>query len=250
MGSSGQQQSTSQSKPLPISNPYIAQYLSDLGILDNPFGGTQVPQQQIAGLSNLQNAGLGELGNQANAAGQFSKQATGAAGNIIGGANLNASSNPALQSYINAADQGLSNQYQMSTSPDITAQAVQQGGLGGSGQNQSQQYAKWNLGQNIGNTNADILNNAYNKGIDQQTQVLGMTPGLQQTAFAPSQQLMYGGALQQQQAQTQLNALYGNQQNAFQFPYQQLGQLGSGTSMMAGLGGQQVNFNSGSGAMK
>ena len=254
MGSGGGQtsQSTSQSKPPPWDAPYISQYLKNLGILDNPFSGTQVPQQQIAGLSNLQNQGLGALGGEAKQAGALGKSATGAAENIIGGGNLGPNSNPALQGYLNSADQQLVNQYQMATSPDITAQAVQQGGLGGSGQDQSQQYAKWGLGQNIANENANIYNNAYNTGIAQQTSVLGMTPGLQQGAFTPSQGLLQGGALQQQQAQNQLNAQYQNQQNQFQLPYQQLGQYGQGVLQAGGLGGSTVSTtsNPGSGAMK
>ena len=251
MGSGGgQQQSSQQSKPLPITDPYISQYLSDLGILDNPFSGTQVPQQQVAGLSGLQKLGVGSIPGEAGQAAQLGGQANQTAGSIIGGANLGPGSNPALAGYLNTADQQLINQYQNSTAPNITAGAVAQGGLGGSGANQAQQYGQNGIGQNLATTNADILNNAYNTGIGQQTSVLGMAPGLQSSAFTPSSGEISGGNLTQQQQQNVLNTLYQNQQNQFQQPFTQLNAYGAGTQGIAGLGGQQVSFAPGAGSVK
>jgi hypothetical protein len=231
--------------------PYMQQYMSELGILDNPFSGTQVPQQQIAGLAGMQHQGLGALGREAQSSSKLGNQATGTASDILGGKYLSPSSNPYLKQYYDQAASQLTNQYQMSTSPDITAQAVQQGGLGGSGQNQSQQYAKWGLGQDLASLGAKIYEPAYQQGLDQMTSVLSQTPGLMQAQFTRGQGLLQGGQLQQQQGQNQLNALYQNQQNQFQLPYQLLGQYGSGVGQMAGLGGSQVNVSPNSmGTMK
>jgi hypothetical protein len=251
MGSSGQQQSTSQSRPLAATDPYISQYLSALGIYDNPLNNLQVPQQQIAGLSGQQQQGLSQIPGEAGQAAGLGNAATSSAENIIGGGNLNVNSNPALQGYLNTADQQLVNQYQNATAPSITAQAVQQGGLGSSGANQAQQYGQYGLGQDLASTNATILNNAYNAGLNQQTQVLGQTPSLQQGAFTPSSGLISGGNLQQTQAQNVLNALYQNQMGQFQLPFQQLGQYGQGVSSMAGTGGTSVSTSTpGSGSFK
>jgi hypothetical protein len=247
MGSGGPSNTTSTQtfKPPAWATPYIGQYLNDLSILDNPFSGQQVPQQQIAGLSSLRHAGLDTLGVDANAAGALG------GGAILSGKYLDPSTNKYLKQYYDQAASQLTNQYQMATSPDITAQAVQQGGLGGSGQNQSQQYAKWGLGQDLASLGAKIYEPAYQQGLDQMTSVLGQTPGLMQAQFTPAQQMIQGGALQQNQAQQQLNALYQNQQGQFQLPFQKLGQYGAGVQGMAGLGGSQVNVSPNSmGTMK
>jgi hypothetical protein len=249
MGSgSGSQTSAQKFQPPAYATPYISRYLSALGILDNPFSGTQVPQQQIAGLSGLQKQGLGQISGEAGQAAGLGNAATSSAENIINGGNLNVNSNPALQGYLNSADQQLINQYQMATAPNITAQAVAQGGLGSSGANQAQQYGQYGLGQDIASQNANIYNDAYNAGIQQQTSVLGQAPGLQAAAFTPSQGLLTGGALQQGQQQNVLNAQYQNQQNQFALPYQQLGQYGAGVQGMAGLGGNQISTTSNPGA--
>jgi hypothetical protein len=233
--------STSQFKPPGYATPYIQNYLSELGILDNPFSGTQVPQQQIAGLAGMQQQGLGALGREAQSSSKLGNQATGTASDILGGKYLNPSSNPYLKQYYDQAASQLTNQYQMSTSSDITAQAVRQGGLGGSGQNQAEQYAKWGLGQDLASLGAKIYEPAYQQGLDQMTSVLGMTPGLMSAQFTPGQELIQGGGIQQNQQQNLLNARYQNQQNQFNLPYQKLGQYGSGVASMAGLGGTQIN---------
>ena len=251
MGASGSQQTTSQQSSPGYVTPYISQYLSALGIYDNPLNNLQVPQQQIAGLSTEQAMALGQIPGEAGQAAGLGNAATSSAENIIGGGNLNVNSNPALQGYLNTADQQLVNQYKNATAPNITATAVQQGGLGSSGANQAQQYGQYGLGQDLSSTNATILNNAYNAGLNQQTQVLGQTPGLQTSAFTPSSGLIQGGNLQQTQAQNVLNALYQNQMGQFQLPFQQLGQFGSGVASMAGTGGTQISTSTpGSGSFK
>src|ERR1700730_18560399 len=95
--------STQQFKPPAWATPYIQNYLSGLGILDNPFSGTQVPQQQIAGLAGMQQQGLGALGREAQSSSKLGNQATGTASDILGGKCLNPSSNPYLNDYYNQA---------------------------------------------------------------------------------------------------------------------------------------------------
>src|SRR5580704_421450 len=137
MGGPSSTTSTQKFQPPAWATPYISNYLSELGILDNPFGGQQVPQQQTAGLSSLQHAGLDTLGVASKQAGGLGGRATGTAGNILSGKYLDPSTNPYLKKYYDQAAQQVTNQYQMGTAPNITANAVRQGGLGGSGQNQA-----------------------------------------------------------------------------------------------------------------
>jgi hypothetical protein len=181
--------STQKSQPLPGTQPYINQYLSWLNTLDNPFGGQQVPQQQIAGLSPLQQQGLNATSSyEAQTAGNLGTGAASTASGILSGKMLDPSTNPYLKKYYDQAAAQVTNQYQMGTSPNITANAVRQGGLGGSGQNQSEQYAKWSLGNDLSGLAADIYNPAYQAGLNQMTQVLGQTPGLMSGQFIPGQQ--------------------------------------------------------------
>src|SRR3981081_3702288 len=105
--------STQTFKPPPWATPYIQNYLSELGILDNPFSGTQVPQQKIAGLSPLQQQGLDATSSyEAQTAGNLGSGAAQTAGDILSGKYLGPSTNPYLKKYYDQAASQLTNQYQ------------------------------------------------------------------------------------------------------------------------------------------
>jgi hypothetical protein len=146
--------------------------------------------------------------------------------------------NPYLNDYYNAAASGLVNQYQQATAPDITANAVAQGALGGSGQNQSQQYAKWGLGENLGHLGAQIYEPAYQFERGQQTAAVGQAPSTIGAQYIPSQQMLGAGGMEQTQLQNILNTALQNINTQGMWPYQALSQYGQGLGV--GAGGSQT----------
>lgn len=244
----------------------------------NPYAPGQVapltPQQQ-AGMGTV-DTGVGQIGQGAQAVGQGAQNifglgnyspiaGTAGAQDIAtaGGAYLGP--NPALNAYYNAAAQNMTNQYQQATAPGITAAEVQAGGLGGSGGNQAEQYAKWGLGQNLSNLAANVYEPAYEAERGRMMQATGLAPSITSAQYIPSQEQIgagqalagvggqtLGGGQAQMQAgglgQTQQqNVLNTAQQNLTQhnlWPYQlaqrfasSLGFLPGGSQTVPNLGG-------------
>lgn len=250
MGGGGSQSQTTQNKPWAGAVPDMQQYLSDLSILANPFGGQMLPAQSVAMFSPLQRQALGMFGGEAGQASRLGGQAAGTAGDILAGKYLNPSTNQYLPAYFNAAAAPMVNQYQMATAPMHTAQDVMQGALGGSGQNQQQQYDKWSLGNNLQSLAANIYEPAYAAGLNQMTSTLGMTPGLESAAFTPAQGLFQGGSAQQAQQQNILDTAYRNALAQYNLPYNKLSMLGEGAAQMGGQGGVQIGTQHGLGGFK
>lgn len=149
--------------------------------------------------------------------------------NIVGGANLNPSTNTALQGYYNAAAQPLIQQFQQSTDPSILGNAVMTGNLHSSAPQQQESNAQTALAQGLGNLGANIYEPAYEQALGQQTNAINSAAGLAQAQYLPAQELAGVGSQQQQL-----------QQSILGFPYQLL----SGASGLVGptTGGSGVSI--------
>lgn len=231
--------------------------------------GQQNPYLQQAGQANqgLLNNPYVNAAQQANAA-------------IASGANLDPSKNTALQAYINAGLAPMISNYQQAVAPNILSNAITSGGLGSSGTEQAFSNAQSALANQMGNYTAQVIEPAYEQGLQQQMQAIGQTTGLlqpqeqgiqnlaglggqltqqqqnalsqggalQQGAYNPSGQLGQVGQQQQQQQQNILNTLFGNQMT----PYQ-MSQMGANLISALGGGGSQsfqVGTTPGGGSMK
>lgn len=166
---------------------------------------------------------------------------------ILSGNNLSPNSNPWLAGMANAANQNLITQYQNATAPGLIAQAAANGGGAGSlGNNSSFQGAQaqneQQLGNALGNTDANIYGQNYANAQNQITQGLSQIGGVQQGMFAPGNELLGVGALEQQQQQQDLNTQYQNALNANQYPFSQLSQFGSLLGQAVGGTGNQVTL--------
>lgn len=196
------------------------------GMAPSPY-----PNQQVAPLSQGQVSGIeaiNQMGGYSPIAGTAGAQDIATArGDYLG-------PNPALNAYYNAAAQNMTNQYQQSTAPGITAAAVQAGGLGGTGQNQAEQYAKWGLGQNLGNLAANVYEPAYEAERGRQLQAAGLAPSLTAAQYTPAEMQMQAGGLQQSQLQNILNTGYQNQLQQNLWPYTGMQQFGAGLGTIQG----------------
>jgi hypothetical protein len=159
--------------------------------------------------------------------------------NIAGGANLNPATNPALQSYYQAAASPLIQQYQQATSPDILGNAVQSGNLFSSAPQQQQQNAQTALAQGLGNLGANIYEPAYQSALGQQSQAIAEQPALAQGQYIPSQELAGTGSQQQQL-----------QQNILSYPMSLLSGLAGMVGPGTGSSGSTISVGTQPGSMK
>jgi len=189
------------------------------------------------------------------------------------------SNNPYLQNVINSSNNAITTAYNNTTAPQTLAQFRNAGAFGGSAQQQATANNEYQLGQALAANTANISNNAYNTGaqvasqnaaqqnnvnlanqsvgtaagqatnalnsnnyfanINAGNQALQTASGINQGYGASAGQQLGAGAVQQQNSQDQLNALYQQWFNSVNAPYSQLstlsqalsGALGSGTGI-------------------
>lgn len=245
MGSGGNQTSTTSAPSWAV--PYQENYLGGFANLLTPGAQYQSaapqPLQQVAPFSPSQQAAMNYVQGQG-PQNPVAQSAANLATNTMGGGYLGP--NPYLNQYYNQAAQGLTSNYQTATSPDITAQAVQHGALGGSGQQQESDLARFDLGSNLAQLGAQIYEPAYQFERGQQTAALGQAPSTIGAGYIAPQMMMGTGGMQQTQLQNILNTGGQNLNQQGMWPYQNASMQGQSFAPITG--GQQVI--SGVGGMK
>jgi hypothetical protein len=159
--------------------------------------------------------------------------------NIVGGANLNPSTNQYLQSYYNAASQPLIQQFQQATDPSILGNAVMSGNLQSSAPQQQESNAQTALAQGLGNLGANIYEPAYETALGQQSNAIAAAPGLASAQYIPSQELAATGSQQQQL-----------QQSVLSYPFQLLSGMAGLVGPGSGNAGSSVSLQNTPGSMK
>lgn len=99
---------------------------------------------------------------------------------------LDASSNPYLSSYIDAAVRPLTQAYEQTTLPNIRSGAIANAGLGGSRQGISEGIAAQNLYRQVGDTSADIASKGYGQGLSALQQGIQLAPGTANLQLGPA----------------------------------------------------------------
>lgn len=153
-------------------------------VLANIAGGGSAALNQAQGTLGSIASGADPLMQQAAAANYgllnnpYINQAQAANAAIVGGQNLYASSNPYLQSYLQAGMLPMIQNYEQAVAPNIVANAVGGGGLGGSGESQAFQNAQSALAQGLGTYAAGVVEPAYQAALGQQAAAIQAAPGL------------------------------------------------------------------------
>lgn len=116
---------------------------------------------------------------------------------------LDVNNNPYLQQSIDAALRPISARY---TDPggvlsQIRGEAVQTGGYGGSRQGIAEGVAAGRYLDEVGDTTAQMMSDAYGKGLDTFSRTMAFAPQAMQAAALPSQQLSAVGVQNEQLAQ-------------------------------------------------
>jgi len=181
--------------------------------VENPpqqYAGSLIPQlnqQQVAGQQQL----IGAAGQQQGIA----NDAATAQRFLSSGAVLDPRLNPGLQGSIDAAIRPITQAYQENVLPSINDSAIASGQFGGSRQGIAEGRAAEGYQRAVGDTTANIVNPAYQAGLQAFTQGVGLSPLTQAAQAQPGQTLASVGnenfALQQARVQEEAQK-YANEQ--------------------------------------
>lgn len=163
------------------------------------------PGSSIAGFDPLQIAG--QHAALAASGGQAGLANSGAAANqfLTSGAVLDPNRNPGIAGAINAAFQPITRNYETNVLPGIRQDFITAGGYGGSRQGIAEGLATQGYFDTLGNTAANIINPAYQAGLNAFTQGIQNVPTLQESLLAAPTTISGVGEQRRQLSQQQLS---------------------------------------------
>lgn len=225
-GGGGDSQTTQTTEPYAGQKPYLEDLFRE---------GQRFYQQGVPDVSGATNAAYDAVAAYRGALPNVQNIAAGAAGQqqFLAGDVLSPGANPALQQYIDLANQATTRAYQQNIAPGLQAGAVQAGNVGSSRAGIAEGLARQGLGQQIGQQTAGITSAAYGQGLDAYTRGLALAPQTAQLQGA-------AGGVQQQVSSllAGIETLPQEQQLQLLQAYQSLigGQQFGGTTTTTGPG--------------
>ena len=166
----GEDTSTQTTDPWEGQQPYLKDLFAQA---QQYFQGGNV---DLSRATNVATRGAEAYEQGAGAAGDIAGQAANAQQFLLSGDVLSPGSNPALQQYIDFANQATTRAFQQGGLQAIDAGAVQAGNVGSSRQGIAQGIGLQGLAQQIGQQTAGISSAAYGQGLQAYTQGLGYAP--------------------------------------------------------------------------
>lgn len=200
--------------------------------------------QNVAGFTQGQQTGLAGIQDTAQGQPADYQQLLGQVQASARGDYLDPSSNPWLQKTYDAAARGVTDQYQNSVSPGITADALRAGAFGGSAQSELQNQARYGLGQNLDELATGIYGGNYQNERQNQLASQQAMPGLLQAQYDPYQQMFAAGGAQQQQSQAEMDAATRNAGARDEYQANWLDRLGQGYQTALGPASGQTVISS------
>lgn len=203
MGSGGGSTTTTMQKLAPEQSQVLKMLMPTFKDFANPAtapGPYQGPR--LAGMTPAQamaqqmqmSAATGNVGDATN-------QALGNLNFFSSGSAMDVNRNPALQGAVDAAVRPITQQYQNTVLPGIRGDAVQSNMFGSSRQGVAEGLASDAYMRQVGDTAANIVNPAYQAGLDATSRSLAFAPSVLQSGFAPAQAVSQVGSQQQAQQQ-------------------------------------------------
>ena len=178
--------------------PYLKEVFSQAQQLYGGDGSQYFPGQtyadmtplQISGLRNMEMYGTQEMPGLAS-------DSTGAYRSMLAAPDV--ANNPYVQDWAQAANRRLGEDFQEQILPGIQKNAIAAGGLGGTRQGVAEGIAAGKLAQAMGDQTANMYNQAYGLGLDQQARGLALGPQTLGMGLMPGQtQYDIGGKYQAQ----------------------------------------------------
>lgn len=140
---------------------------------------------QMSGLQNMATYGTQEMPGLA-------ADTTGAYKGMLTAPDV--ANNPYVQDWVQAANRRLGTDFQEQILPGIQKNAIAAGGLGGSRQGVAEGIAAGKLAQAMGDQTANMYNQAYGMGLDQQARAMALAPQQMGIGMMPGQALYDIGA--------------------------------------------------------
>jgi hypothetical protein len=175
---------------------------------------------------------------------QLADAASGAAQFALGPM-LFAESNPALQSYIDAATRPIRQQLTEETLPAIAGSAAGNYNYGGSRQGIAEGLAAGRASQAVGDTAAQIANQGYQSGLDAFNKSLAVAPQTFQLGLAPSSVVGAVGEQQRSMEQALIDDAFARHSFEQNLPYSRLNEY---ANLVSGqYGGSSISQTQGPG---
>lgn len=199
--------------------------------------------QQVAGFDPAQAAALRGIHDVAGGQGADYATLMQQVQDSAGGKYLSPETNPYLQATYDLAARGVTDQYQNSTAPGITADALRAGAFGGSAQAELQNQARYGLGQNLSELGTQIYGGNYQQERQNQLASQQAMPGLLEAQYNPYHQMFAAGGAQQGQAQNAMDAATANARGRDEYSFNILDRLGG--AYQTALGPEASQFTVG-----
>lgn len=227
--------------------PYAHQLLAAGGGEFLPGGQpAQMPgdlNQQVAPFTPDQNTAMGLVSDQTGTATGLANAGAGNLTATLSGKYLDPTTNPYLTATANEAAQNVTQNYENAVAPSNIAAAQSGGGLDSSAFAETQAQNQFGLGQNLQNLDTNIYGGNYSNERANMMNAQGLIGQTQSSLYAPANQLLGVGTLQQQQQQTGLDTVFQNALRAFNIPQQSLSQLGNLFGQATGGTGTSVSIS-------
>lgn len=163
--------------------------------------------QTVAGFTPAQVAGQAAVANAAQGpVGASTGQALQGLDFFTSGAAMDPNRNPGLSGAIQAAIEPLTREYTSTVIPGINRDAVNAGMFGEGRHGVAEGLASEAYLRQVGNTAANVVNPAYQAGLDATSRSLAFAPSVLQAGYGPGEALSAVGGQQQSQQQAEINA--------------------------------------------
>lgn len=163
--------------------------------------------QRVAPTTPYEQLGQQMVANAAQGPAQgVASSAAGASNFLTSGDVLDVNRNPGLQGAIAAGIEPLQQEFLTSVLPQVRGDAILSGQYGGSEQREATNLAGQNYLRAVGNTTANIVNPAYQAGLDAYTRGLALAPQTAGLQYGPGAALAGVGTAQRAQTQAEIDA--------------------------------------------
>lgn len=125
---------------------------------------------------------------------------------MTSGSVLDPNRNPGLAGAVQAATQPITTAYQTSVLPSIRGEAQDSGMYGTTRHGVAEGLASDAYLRNVANATANVVNPAYQSGLEAMTRSLAFAPSVLQSGYGPGEAMSAVGGQQQAQQQAEINA--------------------------------------------
>lgn len=207
----------------------LANAVAQRGMEIGNLGYTPYGYNRTADFNPYQYQGFDMIANQA-ANSQLPQQAQSTLGDVLGGTgvakNQYSGANPYLEQNIDRTLGDITRNYNQNVAPQMAATAYKSGSFGNVGQQEMESTSRDMLQRNLGATAGNMRMQDYGmqqqlaeSGLNRMMQGLNMAPSVYGLGYQPAQAMLGIGGAMQTQGQNVLDSMYGEWQDAQNWPF-------------------------------